>query len=339
MSNSNANLSAARRAKNDEFYTLYEDVAAEMLAYLAYDGDVFRDKVILCPCDDPDCSNFTRYFADNFARLGLRKLISTSYANGMIGKEKHGRIRMLGRDDATQSGAPIIKRDGYLDGDGDFRSDEVTALRDEADVIITNPPFSLFGDFIAWAMGGSGSKRFAAIGNMNALTYGEVFPFVMADEIWLGATKPHEFMLPEQDGRQGNSTQRFGNIRWFTNIAHGIRHTPLPLMTAEQNIRSNARLRKRLERSYGCDTYPHYDNYDALEVPLIDCIPSDYDGIMGVPITFVDRHCPEQFEIVGATESEGKGFSNGLWDASSNVAQPMACRRRVYKRLFIRPCG
>lgn len=338
MSNSNANLSAARMAKNDEFYTLYEDVAAEMRAYLAYDDDIFRDRVILCPCDDPDRSNFTRYFTDNFTRLGLRKLISTSYANGMMGKETRGRIRVIGRNADTKSGMPIIERDGYLDGDGDFRGEEVTALRDEAGVIITNPPFSLFSDFIAWVMDGSGSKSFAAIGNMNALTYGEVFPLVMADRVWLGTTKPHEFMLPDQDGRQGCGTQRFGNIRWYTNIAHGIRHTPLPLMTAEQNICSNVRLRKKLERGYGCTAYPHYDNYDALEVPFVDCIPSDYDGIMGVPITFVERHCPEQFEIVGATESEGKGFSNGLWDASSKVVQPMVCGHRVYKRLFIRPC-
>lgn len=339
MSNSNTNLAAARKAKNDEFYTRYEDVAAEMQAYLAYDGDMFRDKTVLCPCDDPSRSNFTKYFTDNFCRLGLRKLISTSYANGMMGKEIHGRIRTISRDATVQLNIPIIEHDGYLEGSGDFRSDEVTALRDEADFIITNPPFSLFSDFIAWVMGGSGHKQFAAIGNMNAITYGEVFPLVMADEIWLGTTKPHEFMLPDQGGSQDGSTQRFGNIRWYTNISHGIRHTPVPLMTAEQNICSNARLRKKLECDYGHDTYPRYDNYDALEVPFVDCIPSDYDGIMGVPITFVDRHCPEQFKIVGATESEGTGFSNGLWDASSKVAQPMVCGRRVYKRLFICPCG
>ena len=155
MTATNSDLTMARKAKNDEFYTRYEDIALEIDTYVEYDQDVFRDKTILSPCDDPCHSNFTRYFADNFSRLGLKKMISTSYANGMTRNEAQGRICVMARDAYAQSGMPIVERDGYLEGDGDFRSDEVTALRDEADVIITNPPFSLFREFIAWTMGGS----------------------------------------------------------------------------------------------------------------------------------------------------------------------------------------
>lgn len=206
------------------------------------------------------------------------------------------------------SDAPIIERDGYLDGDGDFRSEEVTALRDEADVIITNPPFSLFREFLAWVT--DGGKRFSIIGNVNALKYKDVFPLMRDDRIWLGASihsGDRKFYVPDayplrgtacgidQDGRR---FVRVKGVRWYTNIDHGCRHKPMRLMTMQQNLETNKRLRKKLENDYGKLEYPHYDNYDAIEVPFTECIPSDYDGTMVVPITFMDKYDPDQFELI-----------------------------------------
>ena len=232
----------------------------------------------------------------------------------------------------------------YLDGDGDFRSKEVTKLRDEADFIITNPPFSLFREFLAWIM--EGGTRFAVIGNMNAITYKEVFPLIKSNQIWLGATGngndmvfgvPEGAKVDDKDrqkaarlGYVGNYT-RLGNSCWFTSIEHGRRHQPLSLMTMADNLRYSKHKEIR-----GKTTYAHYDNYDAIEVPFTDAIPSDYDGVMGVPISFLIKYCPEQFEILGATESEGKGFSNNLWKTSSNVAQPLVNGERKFKRIFIK---
>ena len=231
----------------------------------------------------------------------------------------------------------------YMEGDGDFRSKEVTDLRDEADFIITNPPFSLFRDFLAWIM--EGGKRFAVIGNMNAITYKEVFPLIKDNKVWLGATGngndmvfgvPEGAKIDEKDrakaarlGYVGNYT-RLGNSCWFTSIEHGRRHEPIPLMTMADNLRFSKH--KELK---GKTAYEHYDNYDAIEVPFTDAIPSDYKGVMGVPISFLIKYCPEQFEILGATESEGKGFSNGLWKPDSHIAQPLVHSDRVYKRIFI----
>ena len=199
---SNVSLTAARAAKNDEFYTQYCDIEAEMNAYVEHDPDVFRDRVVLCPCDDPEWSNFTRYFAANFDHLGLRKLISTSYARGAANRQPtlfesaspaydeslhaaHGRIYVLDRDSNADGRIDLDDLSfSYLESDGDFRSDEVTRLRDEADVIVTNPPFSLFREFLAWVM--EGGKRFAMIGNQNAITYKEVFPLLKSNEVWLG---------------------------------------------------------------------------------------------------------------------------------------------------------
>ena len=365
----NDTLARARNAKNDEFYTQYYDIEREVEAYLDYDPDVFRGKTVLLPCDDPEWSNFTRYFAQNFERLGLRKLISTSYAverkqerygeqlslfetefetrSPKYDKKKtrsHGKIFVL---DGDSNGDRRIDIDDlqwkYLKGDGDFRSREVTALRDEADIIVTNPPFSLFREFFAWVV--SADKRFLMIGNINAITYSEIFPYIHCKQVWLGATgfmtdmvfavpkgtvvNPNDKAKAERLGYKGDYT-RLGNSCWFTNIDHGRRHQPLELMTKEDNIRYS---RHKQVAGHG---YDRYDNYDAIEMPYTDAIPSDYDGVMGVPITFLDKHCMEQFEIVGATESEGKGFSNGLWHEESGIAQPVVKGNRVYKRIFIR---
>ena len=199
----NSSLGAAKTAKNDEFYTQYSDIEAEMNAYVEYNPNVFRDKIVLLPCDDPEWSQFTRYFASNFERFGLKKLISTSYAKGAgnrqitmfeymspnYDKEKHdahGKLFVLERDADGDGSIDMddVKFKGYLDGDGDFHSAEVTALRDEADIIITNPPFSLFREFLAWIM--DGHKKFVILGNMNAITYKEVFPYLKNNDVWLG---------------------------------------------------------------------------------------------------------------------------------------------------------
>ena len=315
----NTSLRVAKKAKNDEFYTQYSDIEAEMNAYVEYNPDVFRDKTILLPCDDPEWSNFTKYFAANFERFGLKKLISTSYAksagNGrltsferespLFDESKHGTHGKLftltsDKDGSGRVDGDDIEFSGYLEGDGDFRSAEVTALRDEADIIITNPPFSLFREFLAWIM--AADKRFVILGSMNAITYKEVFPLLRDDSVWLGTTKPHEFIIPNDDGlvdMNGNDVQKFGNICWYTNLDHGIRHKRLILDTMAHNLKFNKKLRKKLEKDYGKVEYPHYDNYDAIEVPFVKAIPSDYDGVMGVPITFLDKYNPEQFEIVG----------------------------------------
>jgi len=324
----NTNLKEAKAAKNDEFYTQFHDIEIEMNAYLEYDPDVFRGKTVLLPCDDPEWSNFTRYFAAKFDELGLKKLISTSYAPdskkyktpyqpSLFEQEApqfdpskaqvKGKIFILERD---KSGDGRINIDDlewkYMDGDGDFRSKEVTELRNEADFIITNPPFSLFREFLAWIV--EAGKKFAVIGNMNAITYKEVFPLIKDNKVWLGATGngndmvfgvPDGAKVDEKDkakaarlGYVGNYT-RLGNSCWFTSIEHGRRHEPLPLMSMADNLRFSKH--KELK---GKAAYDRYDNYDAIEVPFTDAIPSDYEGVMGVPISFLIKYCPEQFEIL-----------------------------------------
>ena len=326
----NESLSAAKAAKNDEFYTQYYDIEREINAYLEFDPEVFRGKTVLLPCDDPEWSNFTLYFAQHFQTLGLKKLISTSYAPESK-KYKTPYQPSLFEQDAPQFDPNKtsvrgkifvldhdIDGDGridfhdlewrYLDGDGDFRSAEVTALRDEADIIVTNPPFSLFREFLAWIV--EADKKFLIIGNMNAITYKEVFPLLMHNKIWLGSTihsGDREFGIPDEYpitasgwriDENGKKYIRVKGVRWFTNIDHGRRHQPLSLMTMEENIMYS---KHKDIRGRG---YVHYDNYDAIEVPYTDAIPSDYDGAMGVPITFLDKYCPDQFEILGQTQGD-----------------------------------
>lgn len=344
----NRTLGTAKAAKNDEFYTQLPDIEHEMQSYVDFDPDIFRDKTILMPCDDPEWSNFTRYFALSFQQFGIRRLISTSYApdakaarygiepslfpgeaeNPSFDPSKwqtHGRILVIDRD---RNGDGRINIDDlqwdYLEGDGDFRSREVTRLRDQADIIVTNPPFSLFRDFLAWIV--EGGKQFSIIGNMNAITYKEVFPLLKDNKMWLGNgfTAGNAYFATPNAQKYGNGVLqndglvKFRNCCWFTNIEHGKRHEPLPLMTMADNLKFS-----RHKELRGKSAYDHYDNYDAIEVPYTDAIPSDYDGVMGVPISFLDKYCPEQFEILGCTESEGKGFSNGIHNPQSLVAQPV----------------
>ncbi len=354
----NQNLGDAKRAKNDEFYTQFQDIEKEMNAYLEFDDNVFRGKTVLLPCDDPEWSNFTRYFAQNFERLGLKKLISTSYAPN--GKPKnvalnptlfelespqfdetktasHGKIFTLSRD---TTGDNVINVDDlewdYLDGDGDFRGSEVSALRDQADIIITNPPFSLFREFLTWIV--AADKKFVILGNMNAITYKEVFHLIAANKLWLGQTissGDREFRVPDSYPLEASAWRldelgqkyiRVKGVRWYTNLDHGRRHLPLPLMTEAENLKFS---KHKEVRGVG---YRKYDNYDAIEVPFTDAIPSDYPGVMGVPISFLDKYSPEQFEILGCSYDYGRPVD---WPVSTRMA-PIVEGVNIYKRILIR---
>lgn len=338
MAKANANLSAAKTAKQDEFYTQWGDIEREMHAYLEYDPDAFRGKTILLPCDDPEWSNFSKFFALHFSEFGLKKLISTSYApasnaDGAFytptlfddpqfdsAKDRtHGKIFTLVAEDITGDGRVDIDdlQWDYLDGDGDFRSPEVTALRDEADMVITNPPFSLFREFVTWLI--DGGVQFSIIGGKSAATYREIFPLFQSNKMWLGRgfnrgdaffRVPDEARTNYAQGVYDPVTQlvHFRNVSWYTNIEHGRRHEPLQLMTMAENIKFS---RHKEIRGVG---YPFYDNYDAIEVGFVDAIPSDHEGVMGVPISFLDSYDPDQFEILGRShnlawaESDECGF-------------------------------
>ncbi|MBR1494425.1 MAG: adenosine deaminase [Acidaminococcaceae bacterium] len=320
----NSSLAIAKSGKKDEFYTQYSDIEAEMNAYVEYNPNVFRDKTILLPCDDPEWSNFTKYFACNFERFGLKKLISTSYARGAGNKQltlfeensplydakkhdTHGKLFTLTHD--TDGSGNIDTDDieflGYLEGDGDFRSEEVTKLRDEADIIITNPPFSQFGDFLAWIM--EAKKSFIIISNQNAISLKDVFPLFKNNEIWLGQGFKGNvgyFIAPEYEdyaiaGQHKEGFIRVSGVMWVTNIDLGKRHEILKLDTMAHNLKYNKKLRKKLEEADAPLEYPKYVNYDAIDVPFTECIPSDYDSLMGVPISFMYKYNPDQFEIIG----------------------------------------
>ncbi len=325
----NSNLTNAKNAKNDEFYTQYHDIEKEITAYLDYNPDVFTGKTLLLPCDDPEWSNFTKFFAQNFERFGLKKLISTSYApdsktykdnyaptlfetqNPQFDPTKtvlNGKIFTLTHDKSGDGKVDVDDLEWhYLTGDGDFKSKEIKALRNEADIIITNPPFSLFREFLAWII--EADKQFVLIGNLNAITYKEVFRPIQENKIWLGATNfntgmyfkvPSDFMYTDtykfEREKNGEKVNRVPGVCWFTNIDHGRRHQPMPLMTMADNLRFSKH--KELK---GKEAYDHYDNYDAIEVPFTDAIPIDYEAVMGVPITFLDKYSPEQFKIMGLT--------------------------------------
>ena len=337
------NLSSAKKKKNDEFYTQYADIQREIEAYLDYDSNTFKGKIIYCNCDDPYESNFFRYFVLNFKRLGLKRLITTSYKPSPIANSQ---LELLGNDSTLpkSQGRPRVTANKFiinkvhkmnedgefnlsdvaeqlkankgnewapLAGDGDFRSAECVALLAQADIVITNPPFSLFREYIKQLM--HHGKRFSIIGSMNAISYKEVFPLIKDNQLWLGATGngsdmvfavPSDVEIAESDrqkaarmGFVGDYT-RLGNSCWFTNLDHGRRHQPLPLMTMSDNLKFS-----RHKQIKGQKKYEQYDNYDAIEVPFTVATPSDYDGLMGVPISFLDKYNPDQFEIIGLTQS------------------------------------
>ncbi|MDP1623769.1 MAG: adenine-specific methyltransferase EcoRI family protein [Bacteroidales bacterium] len=345
----NSNLTNAKNAKNDEFYTQYHDIEIEIAAYLEFNPDVFRGKTVLLPCDDPEWSNFTKFFAQNFERFGLKKLISTSYAvesktyksgyqptlfevNDPQFDEtkttKNGKIFTLTHDKTGDGKVDVNDLEWhYLAGDGDFKSDEIKKLRAEADIIITNPPFSLFREFLVWVV--EVDKLFLLIGNINAIKYKDLFPLIQENKIWLGATNfnkgmyfkvPSDFIYSDtykfERERNGEKINRVPGVCWFTNLDHGRRHQPMPLMSMSDNLKFS-----KHKEIKGKEFYDHYENYDAIDVPFTDAIPSDYDGVLGVPITFLDKYSPDQFEII--------------WQASGNTRA--SAPKEILDRLNYRP--
>ena len=339
----NKNLTNAKRAKNDEFYTQFSDIQKEVESYLEYDQNAFKGKVIYSNCDDPFESNFFRYFVLNFNRLGLKRLISTSYkpspvANtqlGLFGDDKtltksKGRPKITANkfiinevgdiagdgsftleDIAKQLRANKNNEWTPLDGDGDFRSDECVELLKQSDIVVTNPPFSLFRVYIKQLF--DHSKKILIIGNMNAITYKEVFPLIKKNKLWVGATNfntgmyfqvPNDFEYADtykfEREQNGVKVNRVPGVCWFTNLDHGRRHQPTEFMSAADNFKYNKKMR-------GKASYNFYENYDAIDVPFAEAIPSDYDGVMGVPISFMNKYNPDQFEIIGTND-------NGLVD-------------------------
>ena len=264
----NSNLHAAKVAKNDEFYTRFEDINFEINLVEHGYRPFFKDKVVYCNCDDPEESNFWKFFKARFSGLKLKKIISTHY--DQEGKSSYK---------LEYDGERVVKSE--LDGNGDFRSPECVELLKESDIVVTNPPFSLFREFVALLM--KYEKKFVIIGSMNAITYKEIFPLIKDNKIWLGYTQPKIFIQPD------GSEKKFGNILWYTNLEIPKRHEPMLLGGS-------------YERGSKKGMFPKYDNYDAINVDRVCDIPEDYDGVMGVPITFLDKYCPEQFEIVNAND-------------------------------------
>lgn len=331
-------LHKAKKTKSDEFYTQYVDIQKEVEAYLEYNPDTFRDKVVYCNCDDPFESNFFRYFVLNFERIGLKQLITTSYKPSPVANTQ---LQLFGNNETLKQtkGRPKVTANKFiinsvgdidgdgefnlkdvalqlkqnkknewapLEGDGDFRSDESISLLKQSDIVITNPPFSLFREYIKQLI--DYDKSFLIIGNINAISYIEVFPLIRANKIWLGTGMGRwisGFIVPEtyelygteaRIDEDGNRIVATNNCLWLTNLDHGKRHQPLPLMTMSDNIKFSS------HKNIKGQEYQKYDNYDAIEVPYTDSIPSDYEGAMGVPITFLDKYSPEQFEILSAND-------------------------------------
>lgn len=323
----NKNLHSAKKGKNDEFYTQLEDIERELKHYKEH----FKDKVVYCNCDDPRVSNFFHYFSYNFEKLGLKKLITTCYKNKNrdLFSENNSEMAIYLEYTGDKNGDKVPNPEEIgvhkLKGDGDFRSQESIELLKQADIVVTNPPFSLFREYVSQLV--EYDKKFVIVGHQNALTYKEIFPLIKENRMWLGygfkggashfINTHYEDYATATDRKEGMI--RVSGVVWYTNLDIAKRHEDLILY-----------------KQYSHEEYPKYDNYDAIEVSKTKDIPIDYSGAMGVPITFMDKYSPMQFEILGATESEGKGFSNGLWDEKSKISQPLISKKRVYKRIFIR---
>lgn len=305
------NIDKAKEAKKDEFYTQLEDINNELKHYREH----FRGKTVLCNCDDPRISNFFTYFAYNFEFLGLKKLMTTCYKNQNMDlfsqNESEQAVYLVYEGDKNGDHIPTADEIGVhpLNGDGDFRSQECIELLKEADIVVTNPPFSLFREYLAQLI--EYDKKFLILGNQNAITYKEIFPLIQNNKMWLGSSLSYAaFKVPnyyeEKSTRfwideNGQKWRSMGNICWFTNLDIKKRHEDLILY-----------------KNYSQELYPHYINYDAIEVSKTDFIPADYDGIMGVPITFMDKYNPEQFEIIGIGNGGELGVECGV---SANLTQ------------------
>lgn len=298
----NSNLHKAKTEKNDEFYTQLSDIEKELKHYKEH----FKGKVIFCNCDDPEWSNFWKYFELNFDFLGLKKLVSTHFE-----KDKGSyKLEIIGdiNGDGKVTNKDIIRTP--LKQNGDFRSDESIEILKECDIVVTNPPFSLFRDFISLLA--EYDKKFIVVGSMNAITYKECFKLIKENRMWLGMNYIKEFVKPD------GTTQKFGNINWFTNLEHEKRNEELILY-----------------RNYNETDYPKYDNYNAINVDKTKDIPCDYFGAIGVPISFLDKYNPKQFEVIGIS-ANGQVENNLKIGDYRTYNNPFLGSRKVYQRLFIK---
>lgn len=377
----NSNLTNAKKAKNDEFYTQYGDIQKEIEAYLEYNPKVFSGKVVYCNCDDPFESNFFRYFVLKFKKLGLKQLITTSYKPSPVANlelELYGDDKTLKKSKSrpkVNANKFIINEVGDIDGDGefnlkdvaqqlkenkhneweplegdgDFSSNECVDLLKQSDIVVTNPPFSLFRKYVKQLF--DYNKKFVIIGSKNVITYKEVFPLIKGNKMWVGTTSFNKDMLfisPEKidaSKKPKSATRTVDGVVylrspsvWFTNLDHGRRHLPLPLMTMGENLKYSKH--KEIKGKKGYDTY---DNFNAIEVPYTDAIPSDYKGAMGVPISFLDKYNPDQFEIIGSFNAGAHGEELGaiktlvrtkgkemMWNG------PVVRKTPLFKRVVIR---
>jgi len=317
-------LSQAKKAKNDEFYTQLSDIENELWHYRHH----FRGKTVFCNCDDPRVSNFFHYFAYGFEFLGLKRLITTCYKNQNMNlfsrEDSETGISLEYNGDKNGNRVPDVEEIGltHLEGDGDFRSPECIELLKQADIVCTNPPFSLLREYVAQLI--QYNKKFLIIGNMNATTTKELFPLIQASKLWLGpsiSSGDREFGVPKdypltaanhRTDEEGNKFIRVKGVRWFTNLEHGKRHEKMILY-----------------RDYTAQDYPHYDNYSAIEVSKTAEIPKDYPGAMGVPISFLDKYNPDQFEIVGLDRPLMK-------EKTDRISRFYLNGKELYARLVIR---
>ena len=325
----NRSLRAAKATKQDEFYTQLSDIEKELRHYTKH----FKNKTVLCNCDDPRVSNFFKYFINNFTKLGLRKLITTCYKNqqaDLFSKNDCERgiyFEYSGEQAVRRLPDPSKIKPRELKADGDFRSEECINLLKQADIVITNPPFSLFREYVTQLV--QSGKKFLCIGNQNAISYKEIFSLVKGNKIWLGYTHPVAFIVPDHyEAREvrswrdadGTNWRSLGNACWFTNLDIEKRHEEIPLYT-----------------DYSPEAFPEYDNYDAIEVSRYKEIPRDYDGVMGVPVTFLEKHNPEQFEIVGSDYEVKQGvlpsLINERW--SGKFDRGYVDGKRLFARILI----
>lgn len=314
----NSQLNSAKNAKKDEFYTQLSDIENELKHYKKH----FQGKTVLCNCDDPRVSNFFHYFAYNFEHLGLKRLITTCYKNqdrdlfSQNDSERAIWLEYFG--DKNGNRVPDAEEIGihYFNGDGDFRSDECIELLKQADIVVTNPPFSLFREYVAQLV--EYGKKFVVVGHQNAIKYKEIFPLIVQNKLWLGygfkGGAAHFFSKYQDNATAGDHREgmiRVSGVVWFTNLDLPKRHERLVLY-----------------KKYSKEEYPHYDNCDAIEVGKTEMIPEDFDGVMGVPITFLNKYNPEQFEIVGE-------FNHGC-DSEYDLAKPILNGKELYPRIAIR---
>ena len=324
----NSNLHKAKNSKKDEFYTQLSDIERELKHYTKH----FKDKIVYCNCDDPRISNFFHYFSYNFEKLGLRKLITTCYKNqnrDLFSQHDCEQAIYLEYDgDKNSNHVPDPEEIGIvpLKGDGDFRSEESIELLKQADIVVTNPPFSLFREYVDQLI--EYDKKFIIIGSLNAITYKEIFKFIKENRLWMGygfkggnayfqTSHPKKFTKGVYNEETG--LVKFRNVVWFTNLDISKRHEDLMLY-----------------KKYVPDEYPKYDNYDAINVNKTKDIPMDYEGVMGVPITFMDKYNPKQFEIIWTTDRGGDGMLEQIKLPHARYDAPVVNGKGLYKRILIR---